>query len=707
LGSVAAAFTIVSPRSLRALIAREFLRQPAPSRTLGGIDLKQHQLLAIGRIGEAIGEFGGAILCDPVGTGKTFTALACSRGKRALVIAPAVLRSMWLNAANRCGIKVQFISFETLSRSPFQLSSGHDLVIVDEAHHARNPQAKRYAALSALIAGRAVLMLTATPIHNRQADLQSLLQLFLGERARDLSQSELSRCVIRRDSLLSSLALPSKAPIVWHDLDCDDSVPLELLSLPPPLPPSDGGDGGALVMNSLIRQWSSSNAALEAALRRRLVQSSALIAALKDGTLPTRRELESWIGGENAVQLSFAGFLASATSDAARLLDIVESHRDGIWRILRLVEESTKADDMRADIIAAIRRENPERRIVAFASYAETVTEMFNRLALTGRVAALTSMGARVAGGRISRADALDRFAPSASGCAAPRRAEEITLLLTTDLVSEGVSLHDASCVIHLDLPWTPARVAQRVGRVVRIGSSHHTVALHAFRPPVSAEVAIRIQAILREKEHFIDASRDIPRHDEAIRDLLSTWLTDERVHTPAAAGVTSNSPGFVALLSQAGRVRIVGSRGGEISDSPGLVLRCLRECEGRECKVSRIEIALCEKRLSEWMHSDSALDDIRSPASVAARRATARRIRRLVNESKPHERSQIALLASSALTKLQQRLTHDDERRLREHLSRKVNGLEWLGELLTMLGSQMTPEKSATSIVAIIVLRK
>ena len=48
-----------------------------------------------------------------------------------------------------------------------------------------------------------------------------------------------------------------------------------------------------------------------------------------------------------------------------------------------------------------------------------------------------------------------------------------MTLLLTTDLASEGVNLQDASVVVHLDLPWTAARLEQRVGRVARLASAH------------------------------------------------------------------------------------------------------------------------------------------------------------------------------------------------------------------------------------------
>src|SRR5437762_7053666 len=113
---------------------------------------------------------------------------------------------------------------------------------------------------------------------------------------------------------------------------------------------------------------------------------------------------------------------------------------------------------------------------------------LFRRLARSGKVAMLTSPGARVAGGPLTRTEAITRFAPGATGSRNPTPAEAIDLLLTTDLISEGVNLQDADTVIHLDIPWTAARMEQRVGRVARLGSRHAEVRVHAIRPPLSAQ---------------------------------------------------------------------------------------------------------------------------------------------------------------------------------------------------------------------------
>ncbi|MEP6905630.1 MAG: SNF2-related protein, partial [Gemmatimonadales bacterium] len=300
--------TIVPAREIRELIARTFLadeRVPdgpgVPSRQvsserLGSIALRPHQISAISRLRAALDQFGGALLADEVGMGKTFVALTITtRFKRPIVFGPAVLRDMWSHQARIAGIEVPFVSFESLSRGR-RVPGSFDLVVVDEAHHLRNPATRRYRELSRIAMSSRVLLLSATPIHNTRRDLVALLAIFLGSQAASLSSTDISRCVVRRDVESAGLTdtMPRVGDLVWKELPDDARVPELLLGLPPPLPVRDGGVGGVLVARSLIRQWSSSDASLEAALGRRLARSIALISALESGHYPSREELSAW-----------------------------------------------------------------------------------------------------------------------------------------------------------------------------------------------------------------------------------------------------------------------------------------------------------------------------------------------------------------------------------------------------------------------------
>src|SRR5206468_4439894 len=99
-----------------------------------------------------------------------------------------------------------------------------------------------------------------------------------------------------------------------------------------------------------------------------------------------------------------------------------------------------------------------------------------------------------------TRRDVLRAFAPRAQGVATPARALAADVLITTDVASEGLSLQAAARVVHYDLPWSPARLAQRVGRVDRLGSTHAAVDTITLLPPTPLARALRIEGRLALK---------------------------------------------------------------------------------------------------------------------------------------------------------------------------------------------------------------
>ena len=664
----------VTPSEARAAIAAAYLGQSPDNLLLGTIELRPHQSQIVSRIRSSIAEFGGALLCDPVGTGKTFSALAVAKSyKRTLVVGPAVLRPMWLKAAKDGEMAIVFISHESLSRGRTHQSE-FDFVIVDEAHHARNPATRRFAALSALVSRRDVLLLSATPIHNRRDDLIAVLSLFLGSRAGELDTAERSRCVLRREALSESvLHMPRIEPLQWVHIAHDDDVAALLLSLPPPLPPSDGDDGGVLIVHSLIRQWASSDEALRGGLIRRRQRALALMSALESGTYPSRQELRAWTCSEDSVQLAFSELLAPPNVKASLLLETVRRHHDAVSRILDGLPVHSIRDSAVATWMASLRKQYAKVPIVAFSQYEDTVTGLFRNLVSSGGVAALSGRGGRVAGGRMTRDEVLTRFAPRASGHCRPTKAEEITLLLTTDLLSEGVNLQDAGVVIHLDLPWTPARMEQRLGRIARIGSLHGSVASYAVHPPATAESLASIERILAKKlqatravvetfpsllpANVVYATRSEPSVVESFRATLEKWrasCTNARLPVRGEcvyATGASLSNGFLAACEAGGRVVLIGSLDGRIEDDPSHIARCVDAADSMAISCSEHSVAEAMVQLANFVNASLALDPVapRQPGRHRSRDRLLRAIARSVQSARPHDRVRMTALAGEA----------------------------------------------------------
>lgn len=682
-----AGLTVVSPEAARSSIAAA-LETSASMRRVGTVELHPHQLEAVGLAHKAIAEFGGALLCDPVGSGKTFVALAVAGGyENVVVAAPAALRSMWLEAARRACTSISFISHEGLSRDAVT-SHAPGLVIVDEAHHLRNASTRRFSSLARLAQRAPMLLLSATPVHNRRRDLVSAIALFAGERAQCLSDAQLARVIVGRRRI-SRTTIPLVAPVEWFHTTPDDTVVTEVLSLPPPAPLRGGGVGAALIVRSLIRQWASSDSALRAGLRRRMQRASALISALESGTYPSASDLAAWTIGDDAIQLAFGELIAPTSPDCVALLETVREHAAAVERVHALIRASTPRAAERAACVRRIRALHSGVPIVAFSQYEETVTELYRAMKADGEVAALSGHGARVAGGAVTRDEVIARFAPRASRSRVASRADAVSLLITTDLLSEGFNLQDAGVVVHLDLPWTPARIHQRVGRVARIGSTHERVHSYAFHPPASAEAVIRIEAILETKLTHVHASQSVPRTTELLRGTLATWTTDS-AGSRVVSAVRSPCAGFLAAVRSGTRTALIASIDGSLGEDPESLLRAAGLAGGRAAAVDAAHLEACIAAIANHLEAEVALEGLPeiTPATRGLRSSLLRRISQIVRRARPSDRARIARNAIAARRTVTNPSGAFAESQLEDASRLALPDDEWLAALASCSGS-------------------
>src|SRR5207302_1735950 len=147
--------------------------------------LAPHQVPAAERLRGLLIRYGGALLADAPGLGKSYVALAVALALRqpfALVV-PAVLVDQWRALLAQFATPATSVTHESRSATPCRplppAAARCRLLVVDEAHRFRNPDTNRYRALARLVVGAKVLLVTATPVHNRVGDLCHLLRLFL------------------------------------------------------------------------------------------------------------------------------------------------------------------------------------------------------------------------------------------------------------------------------------------------------------------------------------------------------------------------------------------------------------------------------------------------------------------------------------------------------------------------------------------------
>lgn len=433
--------------------------------------LFDHQISGVPLVLEALNRHGGALLCDPPGTGKSLIACeaaARSGAVRVNVIAPLHLAPAWRKLLDDRGLRHAGV----LTHDAALPSLKSDLLIIDEAHRLRNPSTRRYRSIAAACVGARVLLVTATPIVKQAGDLVALLNLFvaddhfaveglpsIGRAAQSEDLRELLRAssplVIRRTFLTRELQLPVavERKIIFQLDPAADEIreALSEMTFPGSLA------GGVTLREMLWRRYLSSPAALQGSLQRQLRYLRRLEDRRDTGWSLQRRGRESEdAGGEQSAL--FPQVFGAPTSSK-------EDKRVGeeIRRCEMMLEVlGRQLTDPKLEMLE--RHLQSRKAALVFTESAETAAYLWSRM--SSRAVLVTSRRGRLSSGATcSPGEAVEAF-----------RSGSADLMISTDVASEGLNLERAGCVVHYDLAWVPVRLEQRVGRAARLGSGHRRV---------------------------------------------------------------------------------------------------------------------------------------------------------------------------------------------------------------------------------------
>ena len=515
--------------------------------------LRAEQIRSFRRTLHALRRFGGALLADPVGSGKTYVALAVAAAleprRPPVCLVPAVLVAQWRAAARALGLGVEIASHQAASRGRLP-EARRGLVIVDEAHHFRNPGTWRYRHVAPWLLGRPVLLVTATPVVNRLDDL--LHQLLLGIRddalategvvslrallGRGQGSAALGRMVI--EAAPAEGHRPARSGAVSRAEARESAAAETALALLDRLRLSRLPGTQALVRTVLRRAAASSPAALSGALRRYrhlLLHARDAAAAGR----PLDRAAIRRFTGEMEEQLVWWELVPGPGDPNDLSLDDLES----IDAVLDWAARAEGAPDGKVDRLRALVADGTPTLI--FTSRRETVRYLRDRLAPPA-VAWCTGARAGLGPCPLPRATVLGWFREGRDS----RSDSPARLLVTTDVAAEGLDLQRAARVVHYDLPWTPMRLEQREGRAARLGSTRSTVEVVTFSPPLVMDRALRLTRALVLKAR-LPSLAGLGASGRALWRWRSE-LADAYGAGPAAAGVASvaaEPPGALALF--------------------------------------------------------------------------------------------------------------------------------------------------------------
>lgn len=488
--------SLVEPRLSRAQRSRVDGRPraegPEWERMLEGLGFRLHPYQVLGA--RFLVETGRAFLADDMGLGKTVQAIAAAqflRGtgdvRRTLVVCPASLKHQWAREILKaCGEKATVLegrrslrleqirtwnegyliaNYELVLRDLAALQSVHsDLVILDEAQRIKNWGTKTAKSVKRLRASRAFI-LTGTPLENRLGELHSLVEFLspraLGPRWRlfpfhavtaeegrviayeglNVLRQRLKPFFLRRERTQVLDQLPDRTDnTFWTEM-------------------TPGQRGPYRQQARQLAQLLGRNQALRQHEVRLMLQ------------LLTRMRILCNAGAQN----DWEGI-------APRILDPrIPTH--GEIKTLnspKLEEFSRVLEDL---------LDGGSAKVVVFSQWERTLrlAEFVVREPLAKR-----ELRCEIFHGSLStqaRGAMIERFHDDPA----------FRVMFSTDAGGLGLNLQEAaSIVVNLEVPWNPATLAQRIGRVHRMGQRRGVQALHFVTRDALEE---RVRQVLENKQ--------------------------------------------------------------------------------------------------------------------------------------------------------------------------------------------------------------
>jgi superfamily II DNA or RNA helicase len=148
------------------------------------------------------------------------------------------------------------------------------------------------------------------------------------------------------------------------------------------------------------------------------------------------------------------------------------------------------------------------KKVLIFSTFKDTTRYLHRRLTEDARwlKAAGNPHVRRIDSGNHpdERGHIIAQFAPVASG-RNNSPGEEIDVLISTDVLSEGQNLQDCGVLINYDLTWNPIRLVQRNGRIDRIGSPHTEIGIYNLFPEDELEALLHLVERLTSRISTID----------------------------------------------------------------------------------------------------------------------------------------------------------------------------------------------------------
>ena len=281
------------------------------------------------------------------------------------------------------------------------------------------------------------------------------------------------------------------------------------------------------IMTVYRRRLTSSFEAIRCSLRRRL------------DVLEQGMDLNEMLAADDQYDVENALFDPEEFDATADLLrGEISELRHFLAELEKITGEDTKATRLVSDIREAL---NTYASVVVFTQYTDTLDYIRERLTTADyhSIGCYSGRGGEVYNPAsqvwepVTRTELRERF-----------RAGDITVLLGTDSMSEGLNLQTAGRLINYDMPWNLMRVEQRIGRIDRIGARYREIQVTNYFYADTVEQRV-YEGIAGDYSDFTDivgnAQPVLGAIEKTIEQLALADTADQGAETEVAVGEIKN----------------------------------------------------------------------------------------------------------------------------------------------------------------------
>jgi len=175
------------------------------------------------------------------------------------------------------------------------------------------------------------------------------------------------------------------------------------------------------------------------------------------------------------------GFIESLKKDSKLIKELVKG-----WNA---IENDPKMDVFIAQLTNQFlkKKTNVEGKLVIFSESKDTVEYLAKALEDAGRKDVLVISAT-------NRKQMYDTIVTNFdANWSADKQVNEYNIIITTEVLAEGVNLHRSNVIIHYDTPWNSTKLMQRIGRVNRIGTKASAIYNYVFYPSAQGDSQIQL----------------------------------------------------------------------------------------------------------------------------------------------------------------------------------------------------------------------